>query len=210
MSRSPNGNRLYRYTNSAALIDLLLNEHLTLLDPQTWDDKNDTAYMKKYKEVRGLKSFLALCLTEASETYHHWSIFSGRSDGVRIEFNKEKLLNHFLDVPNFSHSNVQYRKIPNSGTAQWKISDLPFIKRLPYQDEGEYRLTYEDKENEIKAKSFTISLNCIERITISPWMPKPLFNSLKKILKRIEGCSELKIHHSTLVYNKNWIGALSS
>lgn len=210
MSSSTNGNRLYRYTNSAALLDLLLKKHLTLLDPETWDDKNDTAYMKKYMEMRGLKSFLALCLTEASETYHHWSIFSGRSDGVRIEFNKKKLLSHFLNEPNIFHANVKYRKIPNSGTVQWETSELPFIKRLPYQDEGEYRLTYEDEKSEMKAKSFSINVNCIERITISPWMPKPLFNSLKEVLKRIDGCSKLKIHHSTLVYNKNWVELLSS
>jgi len=204
-------NRLYRYTNVTSLIDVLLHKHITLLNPEDWDDKNDTAYMERYRKLKGLKTLLALCLTESDETYHHWSIFAGRSDGVRIEFNKDKLLKHFLysDFDEASqrtqHGRVNYHPISKKTSHDVPISKLPFMKRLPYKDEREFRLLFEDQKNNLNFWNVPISINCIERITLSPWIPRSLARSLKTTLKNIQGCSRLKIYHSTLVYNKNWI-----
>jgi hypothetical protein len=39
---------LRRYTDLTALIYLLHKRKITLLDPASWDDKNDSFYLSKY------------------------------------------------------------------------------------------------------------------------------------------------------------------
>jgi hypothetical protein len=75
---------LRRYTDLTALIYLLHKRKITLLDPSSWDDKNDSYYLTQYKEKCKLKSVLALCLMQSDERYHHWSIFASGSGGVCI------------------------------------------------------------------------------------------------------------------------------
>ena len=77
-------NYLRRYTDLTALIYLLHKRKITLLDPASWDDKNDSHYLTQYKEKRKLKSVLALCLMQSDERYHHWSVFTPGPSGVCI------------------------------------------------------------------------------------------------------------------------------
>jgi hypothetical protein len=58
------GDYLRRYTDLTALIYLLRKRKLTLLDPSSWDDSNDSHYLTLYKEKRKLKSVLALCFMQ--------------------------------------------------------------------------------------------------------------------------------------------------
>src|SRR5262245_1779073 len=83
---------LLRYTNIPALIYLLRERKVTLLDPAFWDDKNDSHYLSLYRQKKSLKSVLALCFTQVSETYHHWRVFADGSSGVCIRFSRAKLL----------------------------------------------------------------------------------------------------------------------
>ncbi len=88
---------LSRYTDFPNLLYLLINSKLTLLDPSTWEDKNDTYFLLKYKEAKKLQTLLALCFTTKAETFHHWKVFAGHSGGICIRFNKEELLNCLKD-----------------------------------------------------------------------------------------------------------------
>jgi hypothetical protein len=45
------GDYLRRYTDLTALIYLLRKRKLTLLDPSSWDDSNDSYYLTLYKET---------------------------------------------------------------------------------------------------------------------------------------------------------------
>jgi hypothetical protein len=56
------------------LLYLLHSQSITLLDPASWDDTNDSYFLLKYKLKKNLQSVLALCLTQTDETYHHWHI----------------------------------------------------------------------------------------------------------------------------------------
>ena len=49
-------------------------------------------------------------------------------------------------------------------------------------------------------------LASIRRITLSPWMPKALSDSVKGVLRSIEGCSKLRVFQSTLIANEVWKG----
>ena len=50
---------LRRYCDLAALVYLLNARKITLLNPESWDDSNDSYYLSLYKKRKGLKSVLA-------------------------------------------------------------------------------------------------------------------------------------------------------
>src|SRR5579862_3844422 len=103
--------RLYRYTDLPSLVQILTNRELALLNPLTWDDKNDSSFVTIYREKRKLKSVLALCFTRASETYHHWRVFAPSSAGVRITFNEPLLRSAFNGTPDLQFESVEYVKL---------------------------------------------------------------------------------------------------
>jgi hypothetical protein len=50
-----------RYTELPSLIHILRHSDLTMVDPRSWDDKNDSHFLSMYREKRDLKAVLALC-----------------------------------------------------------------------------------------------------------------------------------------------------
>jgi hypothetical protein len=81
---------------------------------------------------------------------------------------------------------------------------LPFLKRFPYGDEREFRAIYETKETKIQTLEIAIPLSCIERITLSPWIPATLAAHLKRTIRDIDGCENLEVVRSTLISNEEW------
>lgn len=195
---------LRRYTNLAATIHILRKRVITLLNTESWDDRNDAYFMSQYKIRRPAQSVLALCFAKATETYHHWKVFSPGSDGVCIEFDREALLSAFDGVPNIEKDKVEYKLIEDITDSPPELEELPFVKRLPYRDEKEYRIVYVDCEESIEFKDFRIPLKCIRRITLSPWLPKPLSAPVGATLRSIKGCSNLSVARSTLIENERW------
>jgi len=194
-----------RYTNLAAVIHLLQMREITLLNPASWDDRNDAYFMAEYKRLLKAKSALALCFAESEETYHHWRVFSHGADGVCIEFDKAALLTAFDNQPKIRLGRVNYRQIKTlKERPQIGIEELPFLKRLPYQDEKEFRIVYVDMAEAEEFRNFGIDLSWIKRITLSPWMSQALSRSVVKTLRLIPGCAALKISRSTLVGNHEW------
>jgi len=80
-----------RYTDLASLLHMLRRDAITLLRPDTWDDRNDRLLMEAYAERMGMETLLALCLTSRGETYHHWKIFTDRNNGVCVHFRRQEL-----------------------------------------------------------------------------------------------------------------------
>lgn len=200
---------LRRYSDLPSLLHLLQRKKLTLLSPKLWDDKNDSHYIKAYKRGKRLESVLALCFTEASETYHHWRIFSGGSSGICLEFDKSTLLlaldrlapNEKRDV---TAKRVKYKKITELRESPPELADFPFLKRYPFRDEKEFRIIFEDKMNALETKEFDIEMSSIRRIIVNPWMPKSLFETVKELIHSIDGCERLVITRTTLVDNEEW------
>ncbi len=195
---------LKRYTSLPVLLDILSNKKLTLLDPKSWEDQNDSYYLNLYKEKLGLKSVLALCFTEAPETFHHWKVFSGNSSAVGIHFYKEELLKKINGNSGIKSDYVIYKLLNEARTTPPTISELPFVKRHAFKDEVEFRLIYESKTEEIAGKDVKINIKSIERITLGPWIPKPVFQSVKSVINNIKGCSQIKVFRTTIVDNRQW------
>ena len=166
-----------KYTNIPSLLDTLLNKRIFLLDPNLWEDTNDSYYISVYKQREKLKTVLAICFAETYETFHHWKVFSGNISGVCIEYYKDKLLSNFQDHENIIMGTVENKKIKNleSDKQSNNIDNckLPFYKRYPYRDENEFRIVYKNTSEELDAKSFPIDLQCIKQILLSHLMPRP-------------------------------------
>ena len=196
---------LFRYTDLPSLIHTLKNKQVTLLDPMTWDDKNDSSFVTLYREKSELASVLALCFTRSSETYHHWKIFAPTSSGVRVEFDEQELRNSIQGVPDLQLKEVEYVKISDVRNTKINILRLPFIKRYPYHPESEVRLLWESKSEAKLSYSVDIGLSAIKKVTLSPWLHPALTESVKSTLKGIEACENLTIHRTTLISNDEWL-----
>jgi len=193
-----------RYSNIPALIYLLRERKITLLDPASWDDKNDSYFLSLYRQKKDLKSVLALCFTPAFETYHHWRVFADGSSGACISFDQEKLLKAVKKQLGVTARSVRYLTLPDIRGIKVKTLELPFLKRSAYEDEREFRIIYESSTEEANSLDVAIPLACIERITLSPWIPAVLSDHVKSTIKEIEGCSSMKVYRSTLISNENW------
>lgn len=195
---------LRRYTNLPVLLGILLNKRLTLLDPQSWDDKNDSHFIALYKTRLQLKTVLALCFTEADETYHHWKVFAGNSDGVCIQFDKNKLLKQLSQADGIKSSTVIYKTIAELRKLKLKTDDLPFLKRYPFQDEREFRFIYASESQVMASKDVPIALSCVTKIVFNPWMPTSVYKSVKGVICGIDGCKSLRLVRTSLVDNEKW------
>lgn len=195
---------LRRYTDIPALIYLLSERKLSLLDPESWDDSNDSHYLTLYREKKKLKSVLALCFTQANETYHHWRIFAGGTSGVCIRFRRSKLIRATKKQPGLRIGRVRYLKLGEIRGRKITMEELPFLKRHPFEHEDEFRMIYESKTDAVTRLDIAIPLSAIDRVTLSPWIHPDLCQHLKRMLRSIEGCSALKIVRSTLIGNAEW------
>ena len=198
--------QLRRYTSLSATIQFLQTKEMTFLNPYSWDDKNDVHYLYKYKDRKKAKTVLVICFANCKERYHHWRVFAAGTDGICIEFHKDKILGHLKSVPNVEVRRVKYKEIDelNSGSMKPFLKDLPFLKRAPYRDEQEIRAVYVNETEIFESKKVDVPLFTVSRITLSPWMPRELAESVRKSLKAIEGCQNLKIVRSTLIRNERW------
>ncbi len=194
---------LWRYTNLPALIYLLTEKKITLLDPSSWDDSNDSHYLMAYKKNNGLKTLLALCFTQIAESYHYWYVFANGHSGVCIKFKREEILRDLNKLRSLRKEPIDYLTLDELRSKKKIDPDhLPFIKRIAFEDEVEFRVIYGSYKLELR-KDIPISLSCISRVTLSPWMNKGLAESVKKNLRQIAGCKNLKIYTSTLISNAN-------
>lgn len=195
---------LRRYTTLPSLIYMLAEKKLTLLDPNSWDDKNDSYFLQQYKLKRELKTVLALCFSAGPETYHHWSVFAGGSAGVCIQFRRPELLDALQGHEGVRHGEVNYLQIKDAESRRLEVQELPFTKRYPYLYEHEWRIVYESPTVETSSHDIPVAISCISRINLSPWLPDALKDHVKRTLWAIDGCADLDIFRSTLISNERW------
>jgi hypothetical protein len=195
---------LRRYTELPYVIEYLHTEELALLNPASWDDRNDSFYIEEYARRSGVKSVYALCLANCAETYHHWRVFSHGPGGACIQFNPEKFLAAIAQVDGVRSEAVQYRTINDLQRTKPTLNELPFLKRYAFQNEGELRLFYATEEKGPPNHRVPMPRSAVDRIILSPWLPDAVADHVKQTLKAIPGCSKVKIYRSTLVENENW------
>jgi hypothetical protein len=195
---------LRRYTDLPALLHLLSSRQITLLDPKTWDDRNDAFFMSQYIERKALKSILALCFSQVAETYHHWRVFSNGPAGVCIVFDRAALLSAFNRRIGITTKTVEYLTLKEARKHLFELQSLPFLKRSGFKPEGEFRVVFESPIDELTHLDVPIELSCIRSVSLSPWLHASLSESAIKAIRAIDGCSKLKVSRSTLISNEQW------
>jgi hypothetical protein len=120
-----------------------------------------------------------------------------------IRFFRDRLIAVLKKQPGVTLKDVTYLTATKIGNKDLKVEELPFLKRHPYKDEREFRAIYESK-NKLESLDITISLNCIDRIILSPWMPEGLEKHVKATLQGIDGCKNLDIRRYSSISNKRW------
>lgn len=206
MPRSPYQSARYlrRFTDLTALFDILVRHRVTLLDPQSWDDKNDAYFMDAYRKASDWKTIRVLCLTQAEESYHHWRAFASGPAGVCIRFKRDPLLQAAERMTGVRHGPVVYVKLAEMRTKQASRDVLPFRKRIGFKSESEYRIIYASGVVLDEPVHIPVQLDWIDRITLSPWLPHALRDSVQDAICRIDGCERIDLVRSTLIGNDEW------
>ena len=194
---------LRRYTDLPSLMYLLTERKITLLDPESWDDANDSHYMSLYRDAQKVRSVLALCFTQTTEQYGHWRVFANGASGVCITFKRADLLRAVQKARNVRVGRVTYLKLGDFRRKRLKSDRLPFVKRYPFRQEHEFRMIWTSSSSKSTC-DIPIPLTCIDRITLSPWLNEAVSKRVKRMLWDIEGCRKLDITRSTLISNEEW------
>ncbi len=197
-----------RYTTLSSALDTLVHQRLVLLSPSKWDDTNDVEFMELYRAHADAKSVLALCCAMASETYHHWRVFTQGMEGVCIEFEKAALETAVRAQPGVISGAVDYLQIRQlEALTPEDAHRLPFVKREGYSDEREWRIVATCLEAPAFSLPIAIDLGSITRLVLNPWMPPVLADNLRTIIRGLPGCARLKIEASALTNSSRWKAA---
>lgn len=199
---------LNRYTTLPILIDMLWRKQIALLSPDSWEDRNDAYYLERYQQEKKLGAVLALCFSTKSETFHHWRVFSGGSSGVCVEFDGTQLLDQIHGAPGYRCAPVIYSRIDELEINTPPLERWPFLKRLPFSDESEFRVIFESASNGQPVHYLDFDISAVKRVTLSPWMPKSVAESVTETLKAIPDCAGLYVHRSSLIENGRWKKAI--
>ena len=197
--------KINRYTTLPVLLDMLKRKRLVLLDPASWDDKNDSAIMAEYKKRKNVAKLFALCCSQGDETIHHWRTFADGISGCCIEFSSLKLIARLATVDGVRYGPVVYRKIKDLKEGTIEIDSIPFTKRWPYRCEEEFRIIWEGSAAK-ECFEIDFDLSTINRITISQRMPEPVYATIREYLRGAFANPDQKISRSTLYQNEIWIG----
>src|SRR5262249_33840967 len=134
--------------------------------------------------------------------------FGGAADGACVELQRSPLEESLASDIRIRCGMVDYKLIKDAEDLHAKDRNkLPFLKRLPYEPEHEYRIIAETNDTQAAALYVDIELAWIDRVHLNPWLPKPLADSVKLTIKEIPGCSKLKVFKSTMLENARWKAA---
>lgn len=194
-----------RYTSIAAVLDMLRYRELILLDPATWDDRNDRYFMELYRQGRQLGGLYAACAATCFETYHHWRVFTASADGACVEIYREPLERALGTIPGVRFGEIDYLKLDEvEQLTDADLLNLPFVKRIAFAPEQEYRIVFESVEPQESVIGLKLPIAWIARVLLNPWLPERVASSVKATLKEIDGCGHLTIERSHLIENARW------
>ena len=131
-------------------------------------------------------------------------MFADGSSGICIRFERSKLIAAIKKQTGTTAKDVEYLTLEDIGKKKLKVDQLPFLKRYPYEDESEFRVIYESKATKKNSLDIAIPLSCIDRIILSPWIPRALTTHVKDTIRDIDGCKSVEVVRSTLISNERW------
>lgn len=194
-----------RYTTLSSVLDTLANRRLVLLSPSKWDDTNDVDFMQLYRDRIGASSILALCCAQATETYHHWRVFTHGMEGVCIEFKKQALVAAIDSHDGVEARSVDYLLVKElAAMGPQDVHRLPFVKRDGYSDEREWRIVATKYDEVCDFLPISVPIETVNRLVLNPWLPPSLGDNLRNLIRQIPGCERISIVSSRLTNSRRW------
>lgn len=174
-----------RYMKLEHAVLTLKKRQLFLPNPDQWDDSNDQEFVKIYRKHIDAKSVYAMCCTMSPERYHHWRIFTDKeqASGVCIEFKRAPLQAALNTLPFVRAQRVEYIPIKDLRGLGFSTEDLPFIKRVGYKDEREWRVLVTLPESQKRVFKIGFDLACVHRIILNPWLNEDDRKQVRRALK---------------------------
>ena len=99
---------------------------------------------------------------------------------------------------------VAIRKLRFNWREEASYEPGPLMKRAPFRPESKFRVIFEEKGKPRSYVDVDIPLSCIARIHLSPWMPRAAAESVKSIVKSVDGAGEFDSVRSTLIQTDRW------
>ena len=211
---------LRRYTELRHVQQMLRTGKLAFLDPNTWDDRNDSHFLMAYKEAKQCKSLLAVCFTQVSERHHHWERFATRGVGktgsraksgdenwepICVEFNKARLLASLKPNLHVISGAVTYSRLEELEKQPPRLERWPFTKRYPYRDEEEFRIIYSNRRSVTSPMMLRIDLGAIQRIIVGPYGEIDRREEIKaQIRAALPNGEPPEITKTTILDNTRW------
>jgi hypothetical protein len=103
---------------------------------------------------------------------------------------------------------IEYLRL--EGVENLKDSDvdrLPFVKRVGFSAEEEYRIIAETKKDQKPAFPVKFPVSMISCIYLNPWLPKTIFQSLKTTIQSLPDCGSVRVSRSLLIDSARWKAA---
>lgn len=206
----PERNVVSRYSSIANVIDTLTRQELSLLNPSSWIDKNDSQFVEFYRQYKGAPAVYAACFTLSNETFHHWYVFGRESAGAYLEFDTALLEAHLAGLRKKGHKlryqAVEYFALAAIEDPKISLEQFPFAKRWGFQAEKEYRIIIESDAIAVSCQ-VPIPLQTVARVVINPWLSKDVVQSIRACIQSIPGCENLRVNHSRLIDSDKWQAA---
>ena len=196
--------KLNRYTTLPVLLDMLKRKRLVLLDPSSWEDKNDSEIILEYKKRKRVRKLFALCFSYGDETIHHWKTFADGTSGCCVQFDSDQLIDLLNHTRGIRYGKVEYKKLKDLKDEAIDIEEIPFTKRWPYRCEEEFRIIWAGRTDQTSYE-IPFDLRMIMKVTISQRMPKQVYETIRDYLREVFRRPEQRINRSTLYQNRIWI-----
>jgi hypothetical protein len=201
---------VHRYTKLRYVEEYLARQEMGFRPPDAWEDKNDSYFLSLYGNYIG-KDVYCCCFTSSAETFHHWRIFSEYKEsenkedfGARMTFDHSALQSAFNEQ-GVTLRQVKYVKVGDLGRETVGPHDLPYVKRIGFADEREYRAIVSVPRGSCEAltvKSVRIPLPALRSISLSPFCPDQSSEWVRCIRGNLS--SDVRVGRSRLIDNARW------
>jgi hypothetical protein len=205
--------RIYRFMPINHFLNILETRTYSFRSPLLWNDPYEKYFLCRTYTIDDVEielpiknKLFASCFSKTSNSEAFWNVYAPNSDGVRIEFNTEKLIDHFLSKIN--HADVfvgpmkylHTRTFPKEGIDTTRLKDsirkdgsanaqveLMLRKRSAFLYEDEVRVMILPKKvkkdaNEIQ---YPIEFGSVaSKVTFDPRFGVNHFNFIKRMLMK--------------------------
>jgi hypothetical protein len=201
---------LHRYMDFPELLHSLQNNEIVLKNPLYWDDKNDYFTIRQFVEKLSLKNLFVSCFTTYCDSYHFWKIYAPNPTGICVTYSTSKIheaIQNDIQKDDFKFEKVEYETYRNLSRREVPIEEYPFIKRVAFKAENEYRLIFSSR-NGAEHKSLKID-GAILGIVISPSFRNTFIKEYKELISSKTSLSSTKIKESKILNSNRWKELLS-